>query len=77
MSHTEPSKAAKPRPLIDADECKSCTRCIIACPKKCLRLADRLNRRGVKPVEYVGEGCIGCALCFYTCPEPYVLSIEK
>lgn len=66
-----------PRPVIDADECKSCGRCIQACPKKCLKLEDRLNRRGVSPVAYVGEGCIGCGICFYNCPEPYAIKIQK
>jgi len=66
-----------PRPLIVADECKSCGRCVYACPKKCLRLARRLNSRGVHPAEYVGEGCIGCGICFYNCPEPYVITVEK
>ena len=77
MSTPEPPKAGTPHPVINADECKSCTRCILAGPKKSLRLSDHLNRRGVKPVEYVGQGCIGCGLCFYTCPEPYVIVIEK
>ncbi len=67
----------KPRPLINADECKSCGRCIHACPSKCLRLSDKLNRRGMRPVEYTGEGCTGCEVCFYNCPEPYVITIEK
>ena len=66
-----------PRPIIDAEECKGCGRCVHACPKKCLRLTDRLNSRGVKPVEYVGEGCIGCEICFYNCPEPYTIKIQK
>jgi NAD-dependent dihydropyrimidine dehydrogenase PreA subunit len=48
-----------------------------ACPKKCLRLAAGLNSRGVKPAEYAGAGCIGCAICFYTCPEPYAITIQK
>jgi len=71
------SKPALPRPVFEPDECKSCGRCVNACPKKCLRLADRLNSRGVRPAEYVGEGCTGCAICFYNCPEPYVITIEK
>ena len=66
-----------PRPVFDTDECKGCGRCVAACPKKCLRLSGRLNSRGVKPAEYVGEGCTGCAICFYNCPEPYVVTIEK
>lgn len=66
-----------PRPVIDADECKSCGRCVAACPKKCLRLEDALNSRGVKPVAYVGSGCIGCAICFYNCPEPYAIKILR
>ena len=70
-------KPAQPRPVIDADECKSCGRCVAACPKKCLRLSEHLNRRGVRPAEYVGSGCTGCAVCFYNCPEPYVIAVEK
>jgi NAD-dependent dihydropyrimidine dehydrogenase PreA subunit len=27
-------------------------------------------------VVYAGEGCIGCATCFYTCPEPHALEIH-
>lgn len=79
MSDQENSSAERslPRPVIDADECKSCGRCIAACPKQCLRLAERLNSRGVRPAAYTGEGCIGCAICFYNCPEPYAITVEK
>ncbi|MBR4172309.1 MAG: 4Fe-4S dicluster domain-containing protein [Kiritimatiellae bacterium] len=71
------SEVKLPRPQIDADECKSCERCVQACPKQCLVIADHLNRRGVKPAQYKGEGCIGCAICFYNCPEPYAIKILK
>jgi NAD-dependent dihydropyrimidine dehydrogenase PreA subunit len=70
-------KPVLPRPVFDADECKSCGRCVAACPKKCLRFSSRMNSRGVTPVEYVGEGCTGCAICFYNCPEPYAIVVEK
>lgn len=49
-----------------------------ACPKKCLEMAvDRLNAAGLKPVAYKGEGCIGCGICFYNCPEPYAIRVER
>ena len=66
----------KPYPLINPLECKSCSRCVVACPKQCLRLGKALNERGYCPVDYVGEGCVGCATCFYSCPEPNALEIH-
>lgn len=65
-----------PRPVIDEDECKGCGRCIVACPKKVLRKAQHVNRRGFVPVEYSGEGCTGCAICFYNCPEIYAIEVH-
>jgi Pyruvate/2-oxoacid:ferredoxin oxidoreductase delta subunit len=65
------------RPVIDAEECKGCERCIVACPRKVLRLRKGINRRGVRPAEYVGAGCNGCGICFYNCPEPYAIRVES
>ena len=36
-----------------------------------------MNKMGIKPVEYRGEGCIGCGICFYNCPEPYAIKVVK
>lgn len=71
-----PSAAAKPYPAIRHEECKGCGRCIAACPKKVLRFRGGVNARGYRMVEYTGDGCIGCAMCFYTCPEPNVFEIH-
>lgn len=68
--------AARPHPVIDPDICKGCGRCVVACPQHVLRLADALNRQGVHPAEYLGEGCTGCAICFYNCPEMYALEVH-
>ena len=65
-----------PYPKINALECKSCGRCVDACPKQCIEIGNELNVRGYRPVVYKGEGCIGCASCFYTCPEPHALEIH-
>ena len=69
--------AVRAHPVIDAEECKGCGRCVAACPSKVLRVRERINRRGVQPAEYVGEGCSGCCICFYNCPEPYAIEVEK
>lgn len=66
----------KPYPLINPLECKSCSRCVVACPKECLRIGKTLNERGYYSVEYTGEGCVGCASCFYSCPEPNAIEIH-
>lgn len=50
---------------------------MVACPKKCLEIGEELNAMGIKAVKYKGEGCISCGICFYNCPEPYALKIEK
>ncbi len=72
----EAAPDAEPRPVIDEDHCKGCGRCIAACPKKVLRFKSTLNRRSVKPAEYIGSGCIGCSLCFYNCPEPFAIEVR-
>ncbi|MDO5851283.1 MAG: ferredoxin family protein [Methanobacteriaceae archaeon] len=66
----------EPYPKINILECKSCERCVIACPQDLLKLSDNLNQRGYKYVEYNGEGCIGCLNCYYTCPEPLAIEIH-
>ena len=67
----------KAYPEINRIECKGCGRCVDACPKTVLRLSKSLNERGYRYVEYVGEGCIGCANCFYVCPEPNTFRIHR
>lgn len=71
-----PGTVDKPRPIIYADECKGCGRCIAACPRHLLRFRAQLNSRGLRCVEYDGNDCTGCASCFYTCPEPNALEVR-
>jgi 2-oxoisovalerate ferredoxin oxidoreductase delta subunit len=66
----------EPYPVINIIECKACERCIAACPKSLLKMSGEINERGYHYVEYVGEGCTGCANCYYTCPEPSAIEIH-
>lgn len=69
-------KRTEPYPVIDALECKACGRCIAVCPKKVLDMGTELNARGYPFARYLGQGCIGCANCFYNCPEPNAISVH-
>ena len=48
-----------------------------ACPPKCLMLLPELNGYGVHPARYTGEGCTGCGVCFYVCPEPGAITVYR
>ena len=60
---------------MNSEECKGCGLCVEACPPKVLRLAERLNRYGYHPAEYLGAACTGCGICFYVCPEPGAIRV--
>ncbi len=59
------------------DECKGCERCVGACPRGVLKMGVQLNRMGFPTAFYQGSGCIGCASCFYTCPEPGAVTVVE
>jgi len=67
----------KPFVLIDQDECKACNYCIDSCPVDVLFVSKKLNKKGFHPAEYKGEGCTGCGVCYYTCPEPGAITVFK
>jgi len=66
----------KPYPVINSLECKACERCVEACPAGVLKMGSELNVRGYNYVLYSGDGCIGCAACYYTCPEPLAIEVH-
>ncbi|OQY47243.1 MAG: hypothetical protein B6242_05590 [Anaerolineaceae bacterium 4572_78] len=63
--------------VVEHDQCKGCTLCIIACPKDVIIQLSSFNTKGYHPVEYKGEGCTGCGICFYACPEPGAIIVYK
>lgn len=67
---------AKGRITILEEQCKSCGLCVNACPTKTLRISEKINARGHRPVEQFKEGCVGCAICAITCPD-MVIEVYK
>ena len=76
ISQSEEEKA-EARVEIESDLCKECSLCVEACPVDVLRISENLNIMGYHPVEYSGNGCTGCGICFYVCPEPGVIRVYK
>jgi 2-oxoglutarate ferredoxin oxidoreductase subunit delta len=55
---------------VNKDRCKGCLLCVSFCPKQAIVVANSLNKKGVKPVEFKdGAECIGCAMCAVICPD--------
>jgi len=68
---------AKGSVTISAEECKGCSLCVESCQPKCLELESGLNTYGAHPAHYTGEGCTGCGICYYCCPEPGAITVYK
>lgn len=55
---------------IDPERCKGCALCIEFCPKKLIKLSDKLNMKGYFIAAFDdGAECTGCATCAVMCPE--------
>jgi len=67
-----------PKITFNEDRCKGCSLCVVACPKKILRLSpDKMNRKGFHPAEITDQSaCIACAFCALMCPD-VVITVEK
>ncbi|MFQ3675334.1 MAG: ferredoxin family protein [Endomicrobiia bacterium] len=62
---------------IEMQSCKGCSLCIVNCPKKNLKLSEKINRLGYKYCEVIDENnCNGCGVCYLMCPE-YCIEIFK
>ncbi len=61
--------------VVSRDECKGCGRCVSACPRQVLAMAEALNLYGFPYATPTKDTCIGCGACFYACPEPGAITV--
>ena len=56
--------------VVDAERCKGCELCVVACPMKVLALSGEVNGKGYRFSRMVSpEACTGCASCASVCPD--------
>jgi len=59
--------------VFDEAKCKGCELCVHFCPKKVIRMADRINAKGYHPACLADEdNCISCGICGRMCPDAVI-----
>jgi 2-oxoglutarate ferredoxin oxidoreductase subunit delta len=75
---TKTDKKDRGRLVVHTDCCKGCGLCVAHCPPQVIVIDDEaINALGYHPARYSGSGCTACGICFYSCPEPGAISVEK
>lgn len=55
---------------VDANLCKGCGLCVLACPKKIFDITKEVNKKGFNVARGVRESdCVKCRICEKTCPD--------
>ena len=56
--------------VIEPERCKSCSYCVISCPKKLFSLGEAVNSHGYHVAKIdKPEDCVLCMSCSIMCPE--------
>lgn len=57
--------------------CKGCGICVAFCPKKVLKMSEKMNEKGFHLCEVVSlKDCIACRNCELFCPD-MAISVKK
>lgn len=64
--------------MVDTDQCKGCSLCVVACPQEVIALAKKVNIHGYPYVEVAkAAACVGCAACAVVCPDGCITVYRK
>ena len=81
MTDTVATEIPRARVVVDADRCKGCDLCVVACPQQNLHLSGSLNRSGYHPAvfEYHGKkgACTACGICYWVCPDFAITEVSR
>lgn len=60
-----------PKISINKEKCKGCLLCVSFCPKGLIKSSQKLNKKGINPVEFSDSKnlCLGCMQCAIICPD--------
>ena len=59
--------------VVDREQCKGCSLCVVACPTQVINLSKDVNGKGYH-YAYMeqAEACTGCVNCASVCPDSII-----
>lgn len=56
--------------IVYEQKCKGCQLCIVACPKKNIRLSKEINKKSYHYAQIIDmQKCNACGFCYQMCPD--------